>query len=272
MWHRIVTFLIVVSVGFLPNLPRAGEPARKTRCISATVKFQAKASAEGKDSSTSLALFNNESIPFGQTPEKVLAQIGGVKLAESGSSVFVGHLLHYSRLGKVVQKGLYEFLGVALYFNGATVKKYALYSTEWEHVNCVGLYFTEGKTGEYELFMVHKSLPEDHGNKYTDAFTAFARGITKEVRTKPIIRDSPYQTLADIQSGNYDPAKVGIWRTKSRTTMMGVRSSILGTVMQKDVFYLSKKGWRAYLKANRRHDAALKNKSDSRAKKDMGDF
>ncbi len=272
MWIRVLAILVFVLVGFVPGLTTADELARKSQCSSSLGKFQAIGSAEGKDSATSLALFNNESIPFGQTPEKVLAQIGGVKLVEPGSSVFVGHLLHYRRLGKIVQKGLYEFLGVASYFNGATVRQYAFYSTEWEHVNCVGLYFTEAKPGKYELFMVHKSFPEDHGNKYTDAFAAFAEGITKVLRTKPTVQDSPYQTVVDIQSGNYDPAKVGIWKTKSRITMLGVRGSIIGTVMHKDLFYLNKKGWRAYLKANRRHDAALKNKSRSRAKKDMGEF
>lgn len=180
-------------------------------------------------------------LPFGEERDAVL------KLAD-GADVHKEGLPSIGIVGPVLKKqfgdGLYT-VELKTQLSPTVVEKYSLTCDQWGPVERIDLFFTAmpGQDGRRRtLFLVTKLFKEQQGKRDV-VFSAMQEDISNELKTQPALPASSTPPPSGPAS-----AKVAVWKLNDATVMLDVANAAASSVKPR-IFYVSKKGWEAYLKA-----------------------
>lgn len=210
-------------------------------------------------------MFNYGQIPFGKSIDEVLTLLQGA-IVTGGDDVSIDTIGEYEGLLEYFAGGIYSRWGFESYLNSKLVKKYSVTYEAWANIKWINIYFFKefGVDSGYVLFLVKKVLKAPAGS-YENVFKGMKTTITKTVKIEPKVFQVKYQSFVLKASYSYEPAYMGIWKTKYSKVFLLVHND-LWTSGDPELLYVDNKGWDKYLRSCNAYALEKKRKEEEEGK------
>ena len=184
-------------------------------------------------------------IPFGNTAQQVLAELGGATVETPGAEAhFIGH---YEVLRDFFAAGMEpDVIGLQQQFNVDVARMYRVSYAGWSNVKSMELYFyrehdASDDLSSYRLFMVRKTLKTGGSGSHTEVSEILEEAITERLGADPVNYDVKYIALA---------ARISKWTTPDTDIFLLVFQNIF-SASDADILYRDREQWDRYVAAHR---------------------
>ena len=180
-------------------------------------------------------------IPFGNTAQQILAELGGATVETPGAEAhFIGH---YEVLPDFFSEGLEpDLIGLQQQFNVEVVRMYRVSYAGWSNVKSMEFYFyrehdAPDELSSYRLFLVRKTLKTGGSGSHTEVSEILQEAITGRLGADPVNYDVKYIALA---------ARISKWTTPDTDIFLLVFQNIF-SASDADILYRDREQWDRYV-------------------------
>ena len=184
-------------------------------------------------------------IPFGNTAQQVLAELGGATVETPGAEAhFIGH---YEVVRDFFAEGMEpDVIGLQQQFNVDVARMYRVSYAGWSNVKSMELYFyrqhdAPDQLSSYRLFMVRKTLKTGGSGSHTEVSGILEEAITDRLGVQPVNYDVKYIALA---------ARISKWAAPDSDIFLLVFQNIF-SASDADILYRDREQWGHYVAAHR---------------------